>query len=88
MTMAKTGTEVTRTEIGKRIFTMTTNALFWSEAASVARMSVEPLILKLAAPVMPTIRYMVTHIVMEYEMTLCMETVRDNSFTKDGTVVI
>jgi len=51
-------------------------------------MSVEPLILKLAAPVMPTIKYMVTHIVMEYEMTLCIETVRDNSFTKDGTVVI
>lgn len=86
--MANTGTEVTRTEIGNRIFTMMVKALYRSKAASVARMSDEPSVLKLAAPVIPTIRYTVTQIVMEYMTTLCMETFRDNSFTKEGTVVI
>jgi hypothetical protein len=86
--MANTGTDVTRTEIGKRILTMMVSTLFWSEAASVARISDEPLIRKLEAPIKPTMRYVVTHMIREYEMTLCIETVRDSSFMKDGTVVI
>jgi hypothetical protein len=86
--MANTGTDVTRTDMGKRILTMIVKALYWFEAASVARMSDELMIWKLAAPVIPTIRYIVTQIVIEYKMTLCIETFRDNSFTKDGTVVI
>lgn len=67
---------------------MMTNTLFWSEAASVARISDEVFMSKLAAPVMPTMRYVVTQIVIEYEITLCIETDRDSSFMKDGTVVI
>lgn len=88
MTIANTGTDVTRTEIGNRILTITVNALFWSEAASVARISDEPLVRKLEAPIKPTMRYVATHMIREYEMTLCIETVRDSSFMKDGTVVI
>lgn len=51
-------------------------------------MSDEVLMPKLVAPVIPTMRYMMIQIVIEYEITLCMETVRDNSFMNDGTVVI
>ncbi len=53
MTMAKTGTDVTRTAIGNNMLTTVTRTLFWFEALKVASKSVELLIGKLAAPVKP-----------------------------------
>jgi hypothetical protein len=62
MTIAKTGTDVTRTAIGNRMLTIVTKTLFCLEALKVARISEDSAILKLAAPIKPTIRYKATHI--------------------------
>jgi hypothetical protein len=60
MTIAKTGTDVTRTAIGSSMLTILINTLFWSEALKVASISDELLISKLAAPVSPMMRYKAT----------------------------
>lgn len=62
MTMAKTGTDVTRTAIGNSMLTMSIKALFSSAALKVASISEDWLIWKLAAPVSPIIRYNTTQI--------------------------
>lgn len=60
--MAKTGTDVTRTAIGKSMLTIITKTLFLSEALSVARISEDSLTWKLAAPVSPMRIYKETQI--------------------------
>lgn len=45
MTMANTGTDVMRTEIGKQMLTMMVNTLLLFEWDSAERMSVESLVL-------------------------------------------
>ena len=60
MTIAKTGTDVTRTAIGNSILTRIINALFWSAALNVAKISDYCSTLKLAEPVIPMMRYKMT----------------------------
>jgi hypothetical protein len=62
MTIAKTGTDVTRTETGNSMLTMSIKGLFSFAALKVASISEEWLIWKLAAPVSPIIRYKTTQI--------------------------
>jgi ArsR family metal-binding transcriptional regulator len=88
ITMANTGTEVTRTVTGNMILIKTTRPLFCLNPESVARMSEVGNIFKLAAPVMPTSKYTRTQVIMEYQMTLRIGILGSSSFTKDGMVVI
>lgn len=62
MTIAKTGTDVTRTAIGNSTLAIVINTLFLCEALKVASISDELLIWKLAAPVSPMMRYKVIQI--------------------------
>jgi hypothetical protein len=62
MTIAKTGTDVTRTAIGNNILTRVINTLLRSAALSVAKISDDCSTLKLAAPVIPMMRYKTTQI--------------------------
>jgi hypothetical protein len=88
MTIAKTGTDVTRTAIGNSILTRIINTLFSSSALSVAKISDDCSTLKLAAPVIPIMRYKATQTRIGNAIVLWIETDLDNSLMKDGTVVI
>ena len=87
MTIAKTGTEVTRTAIGNSTLTIVIKTLFWSELLKVASISDDASIWKLAAPSNPMMRYKVTQTTIGYMIEWWMETLRDSSLMNDGTVV-
>ena len=61
ITIANTGIKVTRTAIGKRAFTIMINTLFCSVVLKVDNISDETPILKLEAPISPTMRYIIIH---------------------------
>lgn len=56
MTIAKTGTEVIRTEIGNRMLIIVMRILWFSDAANVASRSDEAIDFRDAAPINPTVR--------------------------------
>ena len=66
MTMAKTGTEVIRTDIGNKILMTVMSILWFSEAAKVARRSAVLTDFKDAAPMSPIVKYKHMQIMIGY----------------------